>query len=44
MNLMKNTRCKICDQDLNNMTYDEMMAHVNRHAASKPGQKGIDEF
>ena len=44
MNSMKDTRCKICDQDLNNMKFDDMMAHVNRHAAANKDQKSMEEF
>ena len=44
MNLMKHTSCKICNQNMDNMTYDQMMAHVNKHALSNPGQKTMSEF
>lgn len=44
MNLMKHTSCKICGLLMDNMTYDQMMAHANKHAKSHPGQKSMEEF
>lgn len=44
MNLMKHTECRICGMNLESMTYDKMMIHVNKHALSNPKQKTFEDF
>lgn len=44
MNQIKHTSCKICGQNLENMTYDNMMAHANKHALSNKNQKQLGDY
>lgn len=43
-NQMKHTECKVCGQNLEDMTYDKMMAHVNKHAAADENQTSMEAF
>jgi hypothetical protein len=44
MNQMKHTICLVCNQNMDNMTFDQMLAHVNRHSISHKGQKQMSDF
>jgi len=50
-NQMKHTECRICRKNLEDITYDQMIAHINKHAAEKENaenearsQTGLDDF
>lgn len=44
---MKDTKCLKCGKDLNNVSYADMMAHIQKHAAEtidQGKQSGLEEF
>lgn len=43
-NQIKHTQCNICGMNLEDLTYDKMNAHVQRHAAAHPDQTSMKEF
>ena len=49
-NKMKNTYCLKCGKDLNNVSYDKMIEHIQDHEREKmikeqnQQQKGIGDF
>jgi len=46
-NSMKHTTCNICDQNLENLSWDNYQAHINRHLKKIEEQKnqtGLEKF
>jgi len=48
---MKHTKCRLCDRNLENLTFDEINVHVAKHVKEKKdaenearSQSGMDSF